>query len=136
MINQDKIQQQLAVVEDAIHRLRELLQPPQQAMLRGVFVDAPSFDQIVDLVARHYRMTRSDLIGRCRADAVVWPRHVAFYLLRKYHPSAKEAALAAVLRRSCGSASYGIRKVQDRIRTDERFASQVRTMEAALEAVA
>lgn len=128
----DRILQQLVVVEDAIHRLRELLQPPQQQALLGVFVDAPSFDHIVDTVARHYRMTRSDLVGRCRTDAVVWPRHVAFYLLRKYHPKAAESALAAVLRRSQKSAWYGSRKVADRIATDPRFAEQIQALETAI----
>jgi chromosomal replication initiator protein len=44
----------------------------------------PTITDVIELVAREYRVTPADIIGRARTRRIVMARHVAAYLARVY----------------------------------------------------
>ncbi|MDR2867250.1 MAG: chromosomal replication initiator protein DnaA [Acholeplasmatales bacterium] len=48
-------------------------------------ISQSSYSKIISIVADYYHLTSDDLISKSRKEAIVWPRHVAMYLIKKEH---------------------------------------------------
>jgi chromosomal replication initiator protein len=48
-------------------------------------ISQSSYSKIISIVADYYHLTSEDLISKSRKELVVWPRHIAMYLIKKEH---------------------------------------------------
>jgi chromosomal replication initiator protein len=122
-------------VEAAV-RLRDELDS-QIATLRAL-VNQPSRFMALDralilpIVTNHYKLTEAELLGNSRPEHIVWPRHVACYLLRKFTDMSLVEIGKAMGGRDHGSVMNAISRVKDAMETDKAKRQQVEALCAEL----
>ncbi len=72
-------------------------------------------DFILDLVCRHFRITRQDLVSRSRARRVSFPRQVAMYLCRQFTDESLQA-IGRLFKRDHATVVYALNRVTQKIR--------------------
>ncbi|GEM_PF-1132735 len=122
-------------------RLQQLEQ--QVTELRAILFPVPAGDppetatskvaSIQWLCARQAGISMAQLLGRSREEIFAWPRMAAMFLARK-HTGCRLQALGRLFKRNHGTILHAMKRVQDRISTDQRFAAAVATLETQLAA--
>ncbi len=74
-------------------------------------------DKIVELVAREWKITQEDLLGRDRSQKVAEPRQVAMYLMRKETDASLPQIGEALGGRDHTTVMYAIEKIANQIET-------------------
>jgi chromosomal replication initiator protein len=74
-------------------------------------------DRIVELVAREWKITEDELLGRDRSQKVAEPRQVAMYLMRKETDASLPQIGEAVGGRDHTTVMYAIEKISNQIET-------------------
>ena len=74
-------------------------------------------DRIVELVAREWKVTEDDLLGRDRSQKVAEPRQVAMYLMRKETDASLPQIGEALGGRDHTTVMYAIEKISNQIET-------------------
>jgi chromosomal replication initiator protein len=82
-------------------------------------------DRVVNLVANSFNLTAESILGRDRSQAVVLPRQVAMYLLRKEGNISLPQIGEALGGRDHTTIMYGIEKISDLLERDDRLRRQV-----------
>jgi len=80
-----------------------------------------SADQILDAVARHYRLSREQLTGPSRARAVSVPRQLTMYLIREETRSSLPQIGELLGGRDHTTVMHGCAKIAAQIETDEQL---------------
>jgi chromosomal replication initiator protein len=103
--------------------------------LQGLISDRQrrvTIDSIQKLVAKHFDVDVSDLVGRRRFHAISHPRHVAMYLTRQH----TELSFPEIARRFGGrdhsTVINAVRKIEGRLKTDDSLSSEVHVLEQSL----
>lgn len=88
------------------------------------------------MVMAFYRVTEAELLSQSREEYIVWPRHVAMYLARKFCPHIGFRLIAEIFQRTDHTtAMSAIQKVENRMFTDERKRHDVHQLIANLLAI-
>jgi len=82
-------------------------------------------ERVVNLVANFFNLTAESILGRDRSQAVVLPRQVAMYLLRKEGNISLPQIGEALGGRDHTTIMYGIDKISDLLERDDRLRRQV-----------
>jgi len=82
-------------------------------------------ERVVNLVANSFNLTTESILGRDRSQAVVLPRQVAMYLLRKEGNISLPQIGEALGGRDHTTIMYGIEKISDLLERDDRLRRQV-----------
>jgi hypothetical protein len=83
---------------------------------------------LVAAASAYYHVSSALITSRSREYAVVIPRHVVFYLLRKLI-GARYAAIGRVFKRDHGTVLGGVKSVENQVQTNPRFAAEVTAIE-------
>jgi chromosomal replication initiator protein len=82
-------------------------------------------EDIMKVIGRHFNVAKSDLLSPRRARNIVMPRQIGMYLSKKL----TSRSLPEIGRRFGGrdhsTVLHAVRKIDDRIRTDEKLAKEV-----------
>lgn len=90
---------------------------------------------VLELVAKHFRVTAADLLGKSRNRSFVWPRQVAMYVLRE-ETTASLAQIGTELGgRDHTTIMHGCDQVTEALRFDERARHDIDAIRTALRAV-
>lgn len=81
--------------------------------------DAESLQRLVALVCAEFNVTEEQLRSRCRTEPLVYPRHVAFWLLREL-TTLSSSIVGEYFERDHGTVLHGVNAVQDRA-SDPRY---------------
>jgi chromosomal replication initiator protein len=82
-------------------------------------------ERVINLVANSFNLTTESILGRDRSQAVVLPRQVAMYLLRKEGNISLPQIGEALGGRDHTTIMYGIEKISDLLERDDRLRRQV-----------
>lgn len=82
-------------------------------------------ERVVTLVANSFNLSAESILGRDRSQAVVLPRQVAMYLLRKEGNISLPQIGEALGGRDHTTIMYGIEKISDLLERDDRLRRQV-----------
>jgi chromosomal replication initiator protein len=78
-------------------------------------------EQIMSVVARHYHLSKEDLVGRSRRRAVSVPRQLAMYLIREETDSSLPRIGELLGGRDHTTIIHGCEKISTQIETDEQL---------------
>jgi len=81
--------------------------------------------EILEVVARHYRVTLEALRGKERDRAIVWPRQMAMYLMRDETKANFKEIAAFLARRDHTTIIHGVKRISKAIGRDERVRKEV-----------
>lgn len=110
-------------LEIARQKMPDLLQPPLVQV---------SSSQLLDAVARYHNLRAADLIGKGRTNALVKPRHIAMYLMRK-HCNLSFPELGRELGgRDHSTIQHGVKKVEMSLANDTDLSYKIRLIEQGL----
>ena len=89
-------------------------------------------EQMLKVVAQHYRIAEEKILGRGRTAAVAEARQVAMYLLATELGMTPTDTGRALGGRNHSTVIHGVGKIRDAIATDDRLRHTVNTIKAAL----
>ncbi|WP_075216475.1 chromosomal replication initiator protein DnaA [Mongoliimonas terrestris] len=91
-------------------------------------------EDIQRVVAKHYNVSKQDLLSSRRTRSIVWPRQIAMYLSKILTPR----SLPEIGRRFGGrdhtTVLHAVRKVEELVGTDEVLAQEIEVLKRMLEA--
>jgi len=115
----------LVTVDLAAQVLRDLTQLAEPARVR--------IDDILQVIGRHYNVSRADLLSPRRARAIVRPRQVGMYLAKKL----TSRSLPEIGRRFGGrdhsTVLHAVRKIEELMRLDDKLAREVQLLTRIIE---
>ena len=80
-----------------------------------------------------YGVSNDELFGKRRTASIVWPRHVAFWMLRKLSTSSLEEIGGIFNRLDHGTVGNGIRNVDNRCELDASTRTEIQGLRGRLE---
>jgi len=96
--------------------LKKTLKKSFDSKYSDIGIDAKQIDQILSVVAERYNIRLEDLLGKSRKKELVFPRHLAAYLLRE-KLSLSFPQIAKILgKKDHTSTMYAYRKIKELIR--------------------
>jgi chromosomal replication initiator protein len=125
LLAHSKLTGQPITMELAQRELRDLVRPVELKRVR--------IEEIQCIVARHYNVSRSDLLSSRRTANVVRPRQIAMYLARTLTPR----SLPEIGRRFGGrdhtTVLHAVRKIESLIGTDNSLAAEIEVLKNQLQ---
>ena len=134
----DRVSDNIRALEGALIRLvayASLTRRPVDRALAAEVLDdlhphspptaVPTVPAIQAIVARHFGIETTLLVGTSRAAAVAWPRHVAMHLARELTGESLPAIAAAFGGRSHTTVMHACRRTRERIAADRTAAGDV-----------
>lgn len=98
--------------------------------------DAMMIGNACRLVMAHYRITEAELLSSSRQDHIVWPRHVAIFMVRRFCPHLSNRFLAEIFQRSNHTTIISaVKAVEHRIATDQHRRHDLATITDQLLAI-
>ena len=88
--------------------------------------------EIIEVVARHYDTSVSDILSPIRDDKIINARHVAIYLVSSC-TTASLSEIGKAFNRTHATAYFAERKVFERMAEDDVFRSEVEQLQRQLE---
>ena len=120
-----KLTSQPITMELAERELRDLVRPVELKRVR--------IEEIQRIVARHYNVSRSDLLSSRRTANVVRPRQIAMYLAK----TLTLRSLPEIGRRFGGrdhtTVLHAVRKIESLIGTDNGLAAEIEALKGQLQ---
>jgi chromosomal replication initiator protein len=98
----------------ALTKLEKAAKQLRKALLTDTLPAPPpptAVQRVLQLVADHYGLTVTDLVGPSRQRQVMRPRHVAMYLLHE-HLGLSYVSIGKLLRRDHSTVIFGVRRIQ------------------------
>jgi len=89
-------------------------------------------EDVLEAVARHYRVAAVDLVGPSRRKGFSFPRQVAMYLMRQLTSQSYPTIGAALGNRDHSTILHGYQKITDILGSDAGLASEIETIRAAV----
>ena len=80
---------------------------------------------ILDVVAEHYGISPSDIIGGKRNAEIVVPRQIVMYLCREYTDISLQNIGKILNKKDHTTIMHGINKIEERIATDEELRNKI-----------
>ncbi|WP_181700752.1 chromosomal replication initiator protein DnaA [Chthonobacter albigriseus] len=106
--------------------LKDLIRAPDSRRVK--------IEDIQRIVAKHYNVSKQDLLSSRRTRSIVWPRQIAMYLSKVLTPR----SLPEIGRRFGGrdhtTVLHAVRKVEENLTTDEALAQEIEVLKRMLEA--
>jgi chromosomal replication initiator protein len=125
LLAHSKLNSQPITLELAEHELRDLVRPGELKRVR--------IEEIQRIVARHYNVSRSDLLSARRTANVVRPRQIAMYLAK----TLTLRSLPEIGRRFGGrdhtTVLHAVRKIESLIGTDNTLAAEIEALKGQLQ---
>ena len=88
----------------------------------------PSFNHIVDSVAKHYAVPMDDIMGLSRKAPIVHARHIAIYVTREITKDSWKHIGALFGDRDHTSMMHGYQKISEMMSQDRDLKSTVKTL--------
>ena len=85
---------------------------------------------ISEKVCAHFKLPIGTLVFKSRKQCHCVPRHIVFYLVRHFMPSASFSEVGKVFHRDHSTVSFGVNSVLDRIETEKPFAALIEKLSA------
>lgn len=85
-------------------------------------------DDVIDVVASYYKITRSDLIGEERRKEILLPRQICMYLIREALAQSYESIGESFGGRNHTTVLHACNKIMAQIRDDERIMRDVNAL--------
>ena len=108
-----------------------------EAVVRDVItaceVRPPKVEEIQRVVARHFRVSVSDMVSARRTKNVVIPRQVAMYLAKTMTPRSLPEVGRRFGNRDHTTVLHAVRKVEELITTDKQMAEDIETLKRLLD---
>jgi chromosomal replication initiator protein len=104
-------------VDQAAQALRDLAHNPDTIRVR--------IDDILQVVGRHYNVSRADLLSPRRARSIVRPRQIAMYLAKKLTPRSLPEIGKRFGGRDHSTVLHAVRKIDELMKSDERLSREV-----------
>lgn len=89
----------------------------------------------IDLVASHYHVSATDLLGKGRSRQIAWPRQVAMYLLREETEISLAQIGVALGGRDHTTVMHGCDQVTETLKHDEHLRREIDSLRTALRAL-
>jgi chromosomal replication initiator protein len=125
LLAHSKLTGQPITLELAERELRDLVRPVELKRVR--------IEEIQRIVARHYNVSRSDLLSSRRTANVVRPRQIAMYLAK----TLTLRSLPEIGRRFGGrdhtTVLHAVRKIESLIGTDNGLAAEIEVLKSQLQ---
>jgi chromosomal replication initiator protein len=125
LLAHSKLTGQPITLELAERELRDLVRPVELKRVR--------IEEIQRIVARHYNVSRSDLLSSRRTANVVRPRQIAMYLAK----TLTLRSLPEIGRRFGGrdhtTVLHAVRKIESLIGTDTALAAEIEALKSHLQ---
>jgi chromosomal replication initiator protein len=125
LLAHSKLTSQPITMELAERELRDLVRPVEMKRVR--------IEEIQRIVARHYNVSRSDLLSSRRTANVVRPRQIAMYLAK----TLTLRSLPEIGRRFGGrdhtTVLHAVRKIESLIGTDNGLAAEIEVLKSQLQ---
>ncbi len=114
-------------VADAIRKLNrnEELKGYQSEMNRQAI---RTLDEVIDLVAQYYKLTRSDIIGGERRKQVLLPRQICMYLIREMLDQSYETIGENFGGRNHTTVLHSCNKIVAQLKTDQRLLRDINAL--------
>ncbi len=91
-------------------------------------------EDIQRIVAKHYNVSKQDLLSSRRTRSIVWPRHIAMYLAKSLTPR----SLPEIGRRFGGrdhtTVLHAVRRVEECLKGDQALGQEIEVLKRMLEA--
>ncbi|HUG62920.1 MAG TPA: chromosomal replication initiator protein DnaA, partial [Methylomirabilota bacterium] len=91
-------------------------------------------EEIQRIVAKHYNVSKQDLLSSRRTRSIVWPRHIAMYMSKSLTPR----SLPEIGRRFGGrdhtTVLHAVRRVEECLKSDQNLAQEIEALKRMLEA--
>ena len=94
----------------------------------------PTIERIQDVVCEAFSLTREQLLSASRAARVAGPRQVAMFLAREHTQASLPAIGEAFAGRNHTTVMHAVKKVRERIETDDEMRETVRALTSSLRA--
>jgi chromosomal replication initiator protein len=91
-----------------------------------------SSKELIDLVARHFHIEKSELSGEKRAKEFSVPRQICMYLLRKEFAESFENIGSQLGGRSHTTVMHAFSKISDQLKKDRRLLSDIHSIKEAM----
>lgn len=88
-------------------------------------------DVILDLVCRHFAVSRRDMLSDRRTGNLTIPRQTAWWLAHDLTPLSYPT-IGRCVRRHHSTVMYGVSRAAERMAADPEYAAWVATLQAAL----
>lgn len=92
------------------------------------FLSKPRINAVIDVVCKHYRVRRHQIIGVDRTDETTLARHVALYLAQRCSGRGS-TFLQGIFNREHTTIRYGIARIRRMRDADQKFAALLDTLE-------
>ncbi|WP_181707924.1 chromosomal replication initiator protein DnaA [Chthonobacter rhizosphaerae] len=103
-------------------------------LIRATDTRRVKIEDIQRVVAKHYNVSKQDLLSSRRTRSIVWPRQIAMFLSKALTPR----SLPEIGRRFGGrdhtTVLHAVRKVEEMVGTDEVLAQEIEVLKRMLEA--
>ena len=114
-------------VADAIRKLNKIED------LKGFQINVEkrsirSFDDVIDIVAQYYKLTRTDLIGEVRKKEVLVPRQICMYLIREILDQSYEAIGENFGGRNHTTVIHSCNKIVEQLKVDQRLMRDINAL--------
>ena len=87
-----------------------------------------TIDDIIDLVTKYYKLTRSDLIGGLRRKDIMLPRQVCMYLIREILDQSYGAIGESFGGRNHTTVLHAYNKIVDQIQVDSKVKRDINAL--------
>lgn len=87
-----------------------------------------SFDDVIELVASYYKLTRSELVGEERRKEVMVPRQICMYLIRQILDQSYETIGENFGGRNHTTVLHSCNKIDERLKVDQRLMRDFNTL--------
>ena len=87
-----------------------------------------SIDDIVDIVARYFKLPKSDIIGECRSKELMIPRQIAMYLIRELLDQSYETIGESFGGRNHTTVLHSCNKIEQHMAQDERIKRDINAL--------
>jgi chromosomal replication initiator protein len=112
-------------IDQAALALRDLAQNPELVRVR--------IDDILQIVGRHYNISRADLLSPRRARSIVRPRQIGMYLAKKLTPRSLPEIGKRFGGRDHSTVLHAVRKIDELMKADERLTREVALLARLIE---
>ena len=110
------------------------MQLAQRVIKRSVIVNEEplTVDEIIESVCQHYNVTTANINSRSRKKEYVMARQVSIYLAQKYTKMPASRIGRLVGGRDHSTVIYSCNQVEQRIKIDKKFSSEITSIENSL----
>ena len=131
-MNLSELPEALTVMQAQIRELQEIVSRLNAA---PIIVGRASFmDIIADVVSKHYRITRKEMMSTSKTSAIVWPRMLTMHLIRQ-RSRYTLCEIGKFFYRDHGTVLSACRRIVERMTTEPHYRNEVEYLTTCIEKV-